>query len=90
MPAFVITDVEITDPSLYGQFLERVTGTVEDNGAGSWRAVARWRPYWVIGRPSASPSLNSTTSSRSAGGWTRRSSRRSTTFVQGPPTSTWW
>ena len=32
MPAFVITDVEITDPSLYGQFLERVTSTVEAHG----------------------------------------------------------
>ena len=32
MPAFVIADVEITDASLYGQFLEQVTSTVEANG----------------------------------------------------------
>ena len=32
MAAYVITDVEITDASLYGQFLERVTGTVEAYG----------------------------------------------------------
>ena len=32
MSAFVITDVEITDASLYGQFLERVTSTVEAHG----------------------------------------------------------
>ena len=32
IPAFVITDGEITDASLYGQFLERVTSTVETHG----------------------------------------------------------
>ena len=32
MSAHVITDVEITDASLYGQFLERVTPTVESHG----------------------------------------------------------
>ena len=32
MSAYVITDVEITDASLYGQFLERVTATVESHG----------------------------------------------------------
>ena len=32
MSAYVITDVEITDASLYGQFLERVTPTVESHG----------------------------------------------------------
>ncbi|MDE2859899.1 MAG: DUF1330 domain-containing protein [Chloroflexota bacterium] len=32
MPAFVITDVEITDASLYWQFVERVTSTVEAHG----------------------------------------------------------
>ena len=38
MSAYVITDVEITDASLYGEFLERVTGTVEAHGG---RFVAR-------------------------------------------------
>ena len=32
MSAYVVTDVEITDASLYGQFLERVTSTVETHG----------------------------------------------------------
>ena len=32
MPAYVITDVEITDMSLYRQFMEGVTGTVEAHG----------------------------------------------------------
>ena len=31
MSAYVITDVEITDASLYGQFLEQVTATVESH-----------------------------------------------------------
>ena len=38
MSAFVITDVEITDASLYGEFISRVTGTVEAHGG---RFVAR-------------------------------------------------
>ena len=32
MSAYVITDVEITDARLYGQFVERVTGTIETHG----------------------------------------------------------
>ena len=32
MSAYAIADVEITDASLYGQFLERVTPTVESHG----------------------------------------------------------
>ena len=32
MAAYVIVDVEITDASLYGQFMERVTDTVESHG----------------------------------------------------------
>ena len=32
MSAYVIADVEITDASLYGQFLERITPTVESHG----------------------------------------------------------
>ena len=38
MSAYVITDVEITDPDLFGQFFERVTSTVEAHGG---RFVAR-------------------------------------------------
>ena len=38
MSAYVITDVEITDATLYGEFLERVTSTVEAHGG---RFVAR-------------------------------------------------
>ena len=51
MSAYVITDVEITDMSLYRQFMEGVTGTVEAHGG---KFVARggeievrlgdWRP----------------------------------------------
>ena len=32
MSAYVITDVEITDAELYGQFIEQVTATVENHG----------------------------------------------------------
>ena len=32
MPTYVIADVEIADATLYGQFLERVTSTVEAHG----------------------------------------------------------
>ena len=32
MSAYVITDVEITDANLYGQFLEQITATVEAHG----------------------------------------------------------
>ncbi len=45
MPAFVIADVEITDASLYGQFLEQVTSTVEANGG---KFVARGGGLEVI------------------------------------------
>ena len=45
MSAFVITDVEITDTSLYGQFLERVTSTVEAYGG---KFVARGGELKVI------------------------------------------
>ena len=45
MPAFVIADVEITDASLYGQFLERVTSTVEAHGG---KFVARGGELQVI------------------------------------------
>ena len=38
MSAYVITDVEITDASLYQEFRERVTSTVEAHGG---RFVAR-------------------------------------------------
>ena len=38
MSAYVITEVEITDESLYGEFRERVTSTVEAHGG---RFVAR-------------------------------------------------
>ena len=32
MAAYVITDVEITNAELYGEFLEKVTATVEGHG----------------------------------------------------------
>ena len=43
MPAYVITDVEITDASLYGQFVADVTSTVEAHGGKSWCVVVRLR-----------------------------------------------
>ncbi len=45
MPAYVITDVEITDASLYGEFVERVTSTVEAHGG---KFVARGGELEVI------------------------------------------
>jgi len=45
MSAFVITDVEITDANLYGQFFERVTSTVEAHGG---KFVARGGTLEVI------------------------------------------
>ena len=32
MAGYVITDVEITDPALYGEFMEKVTASVEGHG----------------------------------------------------------
>ncbi len=45
MAAYVITEVEITDASLYGQFMARVTGTVESHGG---RFVARGGDIEVV------------------------------------------
>lgn len=45
MSAYVITDVEIKDPSLYGEFRERVTSTVEAHGG---RFVARGGELEVV------------------------------------------
>ena len=45
MAAYVITDVEITDADLYGQFLQRVTGTVESYGG---KFVARGGAIEVV------------------------------------------
>ncbi len=45
MSAYVITDVEIKDETLYGEFRERVTSTVEAHGG---RFVARGGELQVI------------------------------------------
>ena len=45
MSAYVITDVEVTDASLYRQFLEKVTATVEGHGG---KFVARGGALSVI------------------------------------------
>ena len=45
MAAYVITDIEVTDASLYGQFLEKVTTTVEGHGG---KFVARGGALDVI------------------------------------------
>ena len=45
MSAYVITDVEVTDASLYGQFLEKVTATIEGHGG---KFVARGGALDVI------------------------------------------
>ena len=45
MSAYVITDVEITDESLYGEFMARVTSTVEAHGG---KFVARGGEFEVI------------------------------------------
>ena len=45
MSAYVITDVEITDASLYGEFVNRVTSTVEAYGG---KFVARGGELEVI------------------------------------------
>ena len=45
MAAYVITDVEITDSALYGEFLEKVTATVESHGG---KFVARGGSIDVI------------------------------------------
>ena len=45
MSAYVITDVEVTDAGLYGQFLEKETATVEGHGG---KFVARGGALDVI------------------------------------------
>ena len=51
MSAYVITDVEVTDANLYGQFLEQVTPTVERHdgkfvacGGGIEIILGDWKP----------------------------------------------
>ena len=50
MAAYVITDVEITNAELYGEFLEKVTATVEGHVASSWCAAVRLKSCWETGR----------------------------------------
>ena len=45
MSAYVIVDVEITDADLYGQFMKKVTGTVESHGG---KFVARGGSLEVV------------------------------------------
>ena len=45
MAAYVITDVEITDPDLYRQFIQQVTPTVERHGG---KFVARGGAFETI------------------------------------------
>ncbi len=45
MAGFDIVDVEITDRALYGEFLERVTATVEGHGG---KFIARGGEITVI------------------------------------------
>ena len=40
MPTYVIAEVEIKDASLYGQFLEQVTATVDSHGG---QICCAWR-----------------------------------------------
>ncbi len=46
MSAYLIADVEVTDANLYGQFLERMTATVENHGG---KFVARGGQIEVMG-----------------------------------------
>ena len=46
MSAYLIADVEVTDANLYGQFLERMTTTVENRGG---KFVARGGQIEVMG-----------------------------------------
>ena len=46
MSAYLITDVEITDPALYGQFLEQMTPTIDSYGG---RFIVRGGGIEVIG-----------------------------------------
>lgn len=46
MSAYLIADVEVTDANLYGQFLERMTTTVENHGG---KFVARGGQIEVMG-----------------------------------------
>ncbi len=46
MSAYLIADVEVTDANLYGQFLERMTTTVENRGGNF---VARGGQIEVMG-----------------------------------------
>ena len=46
MSAYLITDVEITDPALYGQFLEQMTPTIDSYGG---RFIVRGGGIEVLG-----------------------------------------
>ena len=89
MSAYFIADVEVTDESLYAQFRERMTPTMEAYGG---KFVARGGEIKVrLGTwtPTRLAILESTACSRLAHGSYRPSTRRSMTFAPGPPTSTW-
>ena len=45
MAGYVIPEVDITDPAVYGEFLERVTSTVENHGG---KFIARGGAVEVI------------------------------------------
>ncbi|MGO8761392.1 MAG: DUF1330 domain-containing protein [Desulfobaccales bacterium] len=55
MPVYLIIDITVTDPDVYGEFLERVPAVVEQYG-GRYLArsaevstmVGDWQPEWIV------------------------------------------
>ena len=55
MPVYLIIDITVTDPDVYGEFVERVPAVVEQYG-GRYLArsaevstmVGDWQPEWIV------------------------------------------
>ena len=59
MTAYVMVDIEVTDPAGYEEYKRLAAPTVAAYGASTSCAAARWRRWRAIGRPIASSCWNS-------------------------------
>ena len=55
MPVYLIIDIAVIDPDVYGEFVERVPAVVEQYGgrylarsAEASPMVGDWRPEWIV------------------------------------------
>jgi hypothetical protein len=53
MTAYVIVDIDVTDPVLYDEYKKLPLGQLQLTAAGTWHAAARQKRWKVNGRPLA-------------------------------------